>query len=260
MLKHWGWPLIALALVGTSLLALTSCSGAGGLPQTSAPGNALPPPEDDLGAPGMIPAECEALLQKSKEWQYQPGGKWTPNSPARAEEAVRFFGSFHFVPRASSEFYRALLAAPAPRTTQEAEPVAAKLGRAQNCEAFLANTFLEGLIAYPWPAELRPVAQASLFQFVLNQQARVMPLMPRLMVLELYRKALAKGLARGNAAQVQAVIAEGKRNWEKMRLKDAPLGQPPATPTPVDQLRLTREELEISQTLREKIARHLPLP
>lgn len=248
-------------LLACALAALLAgCSGAGGLPQTSSPSSSLPPPEDDLGAPGMIPPECEALLQKSKEWAYQPGGKWKPATPAQAEDALRFFASFHFVPRASSEFYRALLAAPAPRTAQEAEPAAAKLARVQTCEAFLANTFLDGLIAHPWAPEQRELARASIFQFVLNQQARVMPLMPRLMVLELYRKALAKGLAKGNTGQVQAVIAEGKRNWEKMRMKDAPLGQPPAAPGPVEFVRLTREELEIAQTLREKLARHLPLP
>ena len=60
------------ALLG--LLLLVSCSTSS--PLAPPAGSLPPPPEGDTSAPGMIPPECEKLLDKSQAWGFQPDGRW----------------------------------------------------------------------------------------------------------------------------------------------------------------------------------------
>jgi hypothetical protein len=238
----------ALGLLGALLLA--SCAGSS---EEVKPAPAADLPEAE--APefsGMIPPECQALLEKSQDWGFTPGGKWKPSSPVQALEVLRFFGDFHFVPQRTADLYRNFLSGALPGTEAEAKPFYARYSKLQVCDGQLAQGFLEGLINYPWPADQKREAQTEIFQFVLNQQARVMPFVPRLIALEVHRKALAKGLARGNMAELKSVIAQAESGRAKI------YGARPKTA--VEQLQNLREELDLSERLRERLARSLPLP
>lgn len=243
--------LLGLAL-GAALLTsgIVACSG--GETVAPAPSTALPAPEDPLDPPGTIPAECQALLQKSQDWGYRPGQKWKPSSPEQALEVLRFFGDFHLVPEKTSTFYRAFLNGALPADEAAAAAVEERIGRAQLCDSVLAQGFLEALIAYPWSAAARPEAQTELFQFVLNQQARVMPFVPRMIALEVHRHALAKKLSRGNPGDIAKLLKEG----ETFRVKTAVA---PAN-TSLERVRGIRQELEFSERVRESLSRSLPLP
>jgi hypothetical protein len=238
---------LVLSLAGALLLA--ACSGSSPAPAPEAP--ALPEAEAPEFS-GMIPPECQALLDKSQDWGFTPGQKWKPGSPAQAIEVLRFFGDFHFVPQRTADLYRAFLSGPLPGAEAEAKPLYAKYARLQVCDAQLAQTFLDGLVTYAWPADQKKEAQTEIFQFVLNQQARVMPFVPRLTALEVHRKALAKGLARGNAAELKAVIGQAEAGRAKIYA-----AQPK---TALEQLQNLRAELDLSERLRERLARSLPLP
>jgi len=74
----------ALALVFASLLS--ACSAGGGNLKSEIhppPPVAEPSPEEDPLAPGMIPKNCELLLNQAKDqWGYVAGGNnnWKPAS------------------------------------------------------------------------------------------------------------------------------------------------------------------------------------
>jgi hypothetical protein len=239
--------LLASASAGLLALALVACSSEKPKEEEAK----IPAPETQLD-PGALSAECQALLQKSADWGYTPGQKWHPSSQEQALEVVRFFGDFHFVPQLSSEFYRAFMNAPLPSAAEEAAPVALKLSRAQLCDAPLAYSFLDVLVNYKWAPGAVPEAKSRIFQFVLNQQARVMPFVPRVLSLDIYRKAAQKGLARGNASGVSKLMKSGEAKKKK-------LGSPIAS-TPTETLNTAKEELQLSEEMREGLARLLPLP
>ncbi|RZA09682.1 MAG: hypothetical protein EOP11_00910 [Proteobacteria bacterium] len=242
-----------LSALGAAAFFLSACSG-------SAPPAAKVSPETSAELPesespefsGMIPAECQALLDKVQDWRGSPAGKWAPSSPAQALEVLRFFGHFHLVPHRTANLYRSFLQVSFPDDEAAAKALYARYAKLQVCDSSLAQSFLDGLINYNWAPEQRREAQAELFQFVLNQQARVMPFVPRLTALEVHRKALAKGLARGNAGELKAVIDQAMNGRTKI------FGVTPKTS--MEQLQNLRAELELSEKLRDRLARSLPLP
>lgn len=239
---------LALALA----LTLVGCAGsAPEAPPPSATGEAPEPEAPEFS--GIIPPECQKLLDKSQDWGYVPGQRWKPNSVKQATEVLQFFGDFHFVPQRTADLYRIFLTSgPLPGAEPEAKALFGRYSKLQVCDGMLAQNFLEGLVAYPWPKNQEREVQTELFQFVLNQQARVMPFSPRLIALEVHRKALAKGYARGNMAELKAVIAQAEAGRKKI------YGAEPKTA--LEQLQNLRAELALSEQLRERLARSLPLP
>jgi hypothetical protein len=248
VLKAHAW-----GVAGAAAIFLSACSGSTPPPAPSAAAPAAELPESESPEfSGIIPAECQALLDKVQDWRGTPAGKWAPNSPAQALEVLRFFGHFHLVPHRTANLYRSFLHVSFPEDEAAAKALYSRYAKLQVCDSSLAQSFLDGLINYDWAPEQRREAQAELFQFVLNQQARVMPFVPRLTALEVHRKALAKGLARGNAAELKAVIDQAMNGRTKI------FGAAPKTS--LEQLQNLRAELELSEKLRDRLARSLPLP
>lgn len=229
---------------------LAACTSAP-VPAPAPVDGALPSPEADVSAPGMIPVECESLLQKSQEWGYVPGQTWRPASPAQAQEVARFFGGFRLVSQAGSDFFHAFLSNEIP-AGQESE-AAQKLSKVQVCDSNLTMSFLEALISYRAPADVRAEISANLHRFVLNQQAVMLPFIPRFVSLSVYQKAAARGLLKGGQAQAAKNL---QASMEKRRV--GLFGKEPANP--VELVNLTKQELKFSEEIREKLSRLLPLP
>jgi hypothetical protein len=210
----------------------------------------LPSPEADGKAPGMIPVECESLLQKSQEWGYVPGRAWRPADREQALDALQFFAGFRLATTSTSDFYRAFLASDIPEAG--ATDAVEKLAQAQVCDSMLAHQFLESLVAYPWGARDRKEAGDRIYQFVLNQQVLSLPLGPRLVPLDIYQKAMARGLLRGQLAAVRRLQAEADRRAKGF----SALGDQPAE----EQVSRMKQELLLAEELRDQLSRMLPLP
>lgn len=232
-------------------LSLVACAG---LPNPGAELLApVPAAEEDLRAPGMIPAECEALLEKSRAWKHRPGEVWRPADLATAQEALEFFSRFHLVPIATSDFYRAVRAHRQPANAAEAQRLLDEVAKVQPCDAYLAHHLIEGLIRYRWPKGEKAKARDLLFRFVLNQQGRTMLVVPRLVSVALHRRALERGLSKGSLAEAKALEAEGER-WIQAAKPE------PVQTDAITQWRLLRQELDFAERVRERAARALPLP
>jgi len=212
-------------------------------------------PEADHGAPGMIPPECEALLQKSQEWGYRPGERWQASSDERALEVVEFFSSFFLVPENSARYYRAWLMDEAPKTEEDARRRVDLLLRAQSCDAVLAMVFLDGVLDHRFiSASNRSKAGEGLLRFVLNQQARSSHLFARAVSVHVTEKAKQKKLMPGPAAAIRPIRAMIEKHRASFQ---ASAGTEPSS---IDLERATRQELAFADSLRDQLSRHLPLP
>lgn len=220
-------------------------------------------PEADLYAPGMIPAECEAILQKSQEWGYYPGEKWRPKSEAQAIEAARFLSTFTVIPAQTSRYLDSWKAAPRPETDDEARAQLENLSRAQSCDAFLPQAFFEGLFAFRWSREARPELARSLQKFIANQQSRTSFLLPRAVSLFLFDEGVRRGLlrmqrgSRKDLGNLQRLL-EKEREEAQAELNAGMTGEAPPSPLQIENA--MRKEMELSERLRDRMSRYLPLP
>lgn len=190
-------------------------------------------------APGMIPADCESLLNQSRAWSYVPGQKWKPAGPEQAMEAAKFFTEFRMVPIATSNALR------------EIEMGQKSSAEAQPCDPFLAQNFLEALVVYPWGKAARLEAGQNLHRFLLNQQSLHLPLVHRLVVGRVFVGAVRAGLVRGSHAD-----AKGFQAWmEKQAQSLPPVGEGAS-----DELKRQRKELKVSGQIRDRMGMLLPLP
>lgn len=235
MLRTTGWLFLSLLLA--------SC----------ATSSSLPYPEADPNAPGMIPGECEALLQKTQEWGYQPTGKWKPASREQALEAMHFFESFPLVPAVSSNFFRAFAEAKIPDDEGEQKAMFEQTGKAQVCDFTLTSQFMTELAKYPWAKADRPVVARAFHRFVLNQQAKAMPLLPRMAAIRIYSSAIRAGLAPGSLNAFTALAKEGEKAISQGKTIDEGASY-------LEVLTSFQNEVKVSELLREKMARRLPLP
>lgn len=202
-------------------------------------------PEKDGGptAPGMIPADCEALLNNSQAWGYHPGQKWKPAAPEQAMEAVKFFGGFKLVPLTTSDAYRAF-------ENGGSLPVA----EAQVCDPFLAQTFLDGLLAYPWGKAERLEAGKQFHRFLLNQQSLFLPLLHRALEGRVFTEATRLGLVPGSHAKAKAFKA-----WMEKELAALPQVSADEA-SPAEQLQAQRRQAALSAKIRDKLGTLIPLP
>jgi hypothetical protein len=207
--------------------------------------------DSSVVAPGMIPAECESLLQKSQVWGYIPGEKWKPRSLAQAVEVAEFFASYQAVPEATAQVYQHWLQEPVPGSEEEAQASLGRFSRAQSCDPFLAQTFLDGLIKFSWPRSEREKAGNSLLRFLLNQQARVAPLVTRAVSFQVLAEGRKHKLLSGSFVRARSLIQWLERERDKLS---------PAGPGALASWQALRKELELSNRAREKLSSELPLP
>ncbi|HEY8279576.1 MAG TPA: hypothetical protein VIH99_08135 [Bdellovibrionota bacterium] len=213
-------------------------------------------PEADPKAPGMIPAECEALLNKSQEWGVVPGGgKWRPATPVIALEAVQFFAGFHLVPESTSEYARAWMKEGPPATDARAEASLEKMSRAQACDPMLAHQLLLSLLSYKkWPKKDRKEIPHYFHQFVFNQQSRVAPSLARAVQLDVLAKSVRKGYVRVDAKALKNLQAWFDSETAKgiQRAEDVQSAR--------EQWKLNQEEVRLSEEARERLGKLLPQP
>jgi hypothetical protein len=128
------------------------------------------------------------------------------------------------------------------------------MNRYQSCDVLLAHKLILGLLLYPWQKSERPAFDKDLLRFVLNQQARTCPAMARAVQLDVVNRAVRKGFIHADESAVQKI-----RKWffEKMAS-----GQTHADEDtdPVRQWKQIREEINVSEEVRERLGRILPLP
>lgn len=220
-------------------------------------------PEADLYAPGMIPVECETILQKSQEWGYHPGEKWKPDSEAEALEVARFLATFTVIPAQTSRYLDSWRNSPPPKDEDEAREQLENLSRAQSCDAFLPQAFYEGLFAFRWNRAGKEELARSLQSFLANQQSRTSFLMPRAVSLFLFDQGVKRGLLRmqrGTRRDLGALQSrlERERDETQEKLNAGITGDAP--PSALQLEHAMRKEMEISERLREQISRYLPLP
>jgi hypothetical protein len=232
----------------TLALLLTACAGS-----ATAPDSGLPHPEADPSAPGMIPAECESLLQKAQDWGYQPTGKWKPASRDQALAALRFFEAFHLVPAVSSDFFRAFAEATIPEDEAAQKVMFDQTGKAQVCDFSLASQFMTELTKYPWPKADRPEVAKIFHRFALNQQAKAMPLLPRMAAIQIFSSAIKAGLVSGSYQAFVSLGREGENAVSRGKTIDEGA-------TYKEWLTSFQREVQASEKLREKMARLMPLP
>lgn len=239
-----------LSLAATMLFA--GCAAIS--PEGSSKDPSVPPASDmDPLAPGMIPAECEALLQKSQEWGYEPGEKWTPHSLDEAEEALAFFAKFTIVPEAQSRALSAWLGTPQSLSPESARKAVEVVNGIQTCDSILSMWMLDGLMQFRWaPSERAKVSQA-LHQFLLNQQARVSGLVARAVSVHVLHEARKRKLLPGSVTKAAGLRAEFERTRNSLHPEAA-------EDDFLAQEKKIRAELAASNRLREALARELPLP
>jgi hypothetical protein len=226
------------------LLLLSSCASSG---------TGLPSPEADKNAPGMIPAECESLLRKTQEWGYRPDQKWKPAGRDQALAVLRFFERFALVPPTSSDFFRAFAQADIPEDEDARKAMFEQTGKAQVCDFSLASQFLTELTKFPWAKSDRKEVANAFLHFELDQQARSMPLLPRMAAIQVYVAAVKARLAPGNLAALMGLGKEG----EKVIAESKGLDEDGSY---AEMLKSFQKEVVTSENLREKLARLLPLP
>lgn len=193
-----------------------------------------------VDAPGMIPADCEALLNKSQAWGYLPGQKWKPASAEQAMDAAKFFSTFRLVPLSLSDALRGF-------DNGGAAPAA----ELQPCDPFLAQTFLEGVIAYKWGKAERLEAGKHLHRFLLNQQNLHLPLLHRAVASDAFVEATKAGLVPGSHAKAKAF-----QDWMKKEVA----ALPQAAVGTAEDLKILRRHLALSGKIRDKLGALLPLP
>lgn len=244
-------------------LLLAGCSSGPALGPTILVEEA-PSPEADLFAPGMIPPECESILQKSQEWGFSPEQQWKPKSEEQAIEVARFLGSFVIIPEKTSRYIDSWYRGPKPATVPEATRVLENFTRAQSCDPFLANTFFDGLFQWKWKtAEGKKEFAKSLHSFVANQQSRTSFLIPRAFSLYVFKKAAARGLMRplkGTAKDLTLLEDQVTRERKEIQDQLATELKPDENMNALMIDRTNRREMELSEKVRERIGAFLPLP
>lgn len=230
--------------VGLLLLLLSSCASTG---------TGLPSPEADKNAPGMIPVECEALLRKTQEWGYRPDEKWKPASREQALAALHFFERFTLVPPASSDFFRAFAKVDIPEDEDVQKAMFEQTGKAQVCDFSLASQFLTELTKFPWAKSDKEEVENAFLHFELDQQARSMPLLPRMAAIQVYAAAVKARLAPGSLSALIRLGKEGERVIAQSKGLDEDGSY-------AEMLKSFQKEVITSEKLREKMARLLPLP
>lgn len=250
-----------LVLLACAIAALFGCAGspAGPLKAAEPP----PSPESDLFAPGMIPVECETILQKSQEWSYRPGEKWEPASEAQALEVARFLAEFTVIPEKTSRFLQSWRESSAPRTEAEAVRKLELMSRAQSCDVFLPQAFFEGLFAFRWNRETRPELSRSLHAFIANQQSRTSFLLPRAVSLFLFHQGVKRGLLKMQRGTAKDLVSLQNKLERDRALAQQKLGSEitaEAPPTSLQVENAMRKEMELAESLREQISRYLALP
>lgn len=229
-----------------TILALFSCTSS-----IDGAGKHGASPEADASIPGMIPLQCEELLQKSQAWGYTPGEVWSLQSEEQATDMADFFSRFTFVPAPTALFYQEWMTQPASSSEDAAKDRMERFTKAQICDVPLASTFLQGLVRYKWKKEQKDLIRKSLLSFVLNQQARVAPLAVRAMVLDVMEKSYKQGLLRLTQANFSKVRAQIEKAWQMNEKSEALM-----LATELATLR----ELKISDEIRHSISQMLPLP
>jgi hypothetical protein len=237
---------IALAVALLSLAPACSSSPVAkdGLSQEEINMVSKPKSEAEPGpaAPGMIPADCEALLNKSQAWGYSPAEKWKPVSAELALEATAFFADFRMVPLPLSNALREL-------DNGGAMPPA----DAQPCDPFLAHNLLEPLVAYRWGKAERLKAGKNLHRFLLNQQSLFLPLIHRAITGRVFAEAVRQGLVPGSHAKAKAFMV-----WMEKEIAALPQGD--AAEGLEGELKRVRKQVALSGKIRDRMGMLLPLP
>jgi hypothetical protein len=218
-------------------------------------------PEPDLFAPGMIPPECESILEKSQEWGFRPGEKWKPASEEQAFAVAQFLSSFTIIPEKTSVFLKNWQSSSPPNTPGEAAQTLELMSRAQSCDAFLPQTFYEGLFSYRW--KQKQELGRSLHSFLVNQQSRTSFLMPRAVSLFLFTKGVQRGFLKTQKGSALQLIELQKKLETKRADIQAQLSSEITAEAPPSTLQLERamrKEAELAEWLREEMSRYLPLP
>jgi hypothetical protein len=231
------------AKVALMLFALAGCSSCSSQLQevdlSKEPAGASPGEAHAPAAPGMIPADCESLLNKSQVWGYFPGQKWKAASREQILEVAAFFGDFRLVPMATSDaFLRWDNGGSAPGKD------------VQLCDPFLAQTFLQAVIEYPWSRQDRPEAGKQLHRFLLNQQALSMPPGPRALSVHIYSGAVSRGLIPGSKTKAKELAAWVEKEIASLAEAQAEKGEDV----------FDRRELVLSGKIRNRLGALLPLP
>jgi hypothetical protein len=229
------------------LLAGCAATTEGLVPQTPVD---LISPEADLSAPGMIPLECEALLQKSQAWGYRPGQNWVPKDLAMANEVAEFLGSFSMVPENTHRYYAAWEEKPNSANAVEAQKQLELLERAQVCDPNLTLAMLEGLMQFSWSRKDRQIVGKSVHRFVLNQQARKSFLLPRAICIRALELAYRNAYLKGDEKKLQPI----RYKLEKFR----PVGTSEEDPGNMEDS--LKKELQLSDQIRADLSKLLPLP
>lgn len=234
-------------------LVLAACSSAP--PPAPAP---APAPEvvETNNAPGMIPAACETLLQKSQEWGYKPGEKWKPSSTQQALEVADFFSAFTLVPDTSSRALQSWMNSSGSSNEAQAAEAMKKIESMQFCDHTLAMVFLDAILNYRWPATARAQAGKDFTRFILNQQSRTSLLESRAVTIHVLKNAREKRLVAGATAN----IAKLRMEIQKAKAALAPVDVAEKELSQLDAEKSLRKELAFSENIRERLSRELPLP
>lgn len=242
-----------LAFVALSFL----CCACAGTPSSSEKVNPSPTIEtEDNATPGMIPAACESLLQKTQEWGYKPGEKWKPASTEQALAVVDFFAGFTLVPDASSHALQSWMNDSASSSQAQAATAMKKLETLQFCDHTLAMVFLEGVLNFRWPKEERARVGKSLQRFILNQQSRTSLLESRAVTVHVLKTAREKKLVTGSAASATKLRTE----IQKAKSATSPLEMTESEVNELNAEKNFRKELAFSEQIRDRLSRELPLP
>ncbi|MGE3262861.1 MAG: hypothetical protein AB7K68_13855 [Bacteriovoracia bacterium] len=210
----------------------------------------------DNATPGMIPAACESLLQKSQEWGYRPGEKWKPANKEQALEVADFFALFTLVPEASSRALHTWMNMPPSVSVNEARDSMKKIETMQFCDHTLAMVFLDAILNYRWPSAMKAQAGKDFTQFILNQQSRTSLLESRAVTIHVLKGARGKRLIPGSTNNV----AKLRIDIQKAKAALAPLQITETEPSELDTEKNLRKELAYSENIRERLSRELPLP
>lgn len=243
-----------LTALATALLLCACASAPPSAQKAAAPTSAVDP--SDNAAPGMIPAACESLLQKSQEWGYKPGEKWKPASKEQALEVANFFALFTLVPDASSRALHTWMNMPPSVSANEARESMKKIEAMQFCDHTLAMVFLDAVLGYRWPKEMKAQAGKDFTQFILNQQSRTSLLESRAVTIHVLKGAREKRLIAGsptNVAKLRIEIQKAKAALAPLQIAETELNE-------LDAEKNLRKELAYSENIRERLSRELPLP
>lgn len=230
--------------------------GLGAISCSQTPTNTPPKEEAKLpqDTPGMIPLECEALLQQSQVWGFRPGEKWSPKNREQKLEVAEFFSRFHLVPESSSNFFRSWMNAPLSSTEAQAKKRMENLQKALICDVNFTLYFLDGIIASN-PKEDRAIVRGHLLSFLLNQQGRTSNLLARSASLQVFEKAVRRGYFRGNQKRLADLQKKVVRALDAVSMPEQE-----AANLYLSLEKNMQADFALSESIREELAKELPLP